>query len=297
MKRQFKILSLDGGGFAGVTTAKILQELNVRSCDFDLVAGTSTGAILGAGIRAGKSPQEILALYRERGSEIFPPYWKRVTGLRLTGGLLRPRYSSEPLKRILAEVFGDTAFGELPGKTIVNTYDISSKEFLCLRNWKTPYASRIVKDLVLSSASAPVYFPPNGTEVDGGIVVNNPTMVAVAAAIHLGVPLTNIFVLSVGTGFKKIPVEGISAKLGAVTWGVKFPSITLQGTSQVVDYQAREILPDGNYVRLNVPLNRAEDALDNASPTQYRDLIWDTEDYLRPLHLEEIRTAFGLVAN
>ncbi len=79
----FKILCLDGGGIRGAISARILQEVeqqlkehsgeNLRLNQyFDLIAGTSTGSILAAGLCVGKTPEELVQIYQERGLEIFP---------------------------------------------------------------------------------------------------------------------------------------------------------------------------------------------------------------------------------
>lgn len=77
----FKILSLDGGGIRGVITARILQEVERQIQQqqgkslheyFDLIAGTSTGSILTAGIAAKKNSSELVQLYQEQGKQIFP---------------------------------------------------------------------------------------------------------------------------------------------------------------------------------------------------------------------------------
>ena len=54
--RKFRILSIDGGGIRGIIPAKVLEELEVQIQKetpgiklyeyFDLICGTSTGAIL-----------------------------------------------------------------------------------------------------------------------------------------------------------------------------------------------------------------------------------------------------------
>ncbi|MBZ5673930.1 MAG: patatin-like phospholipase family protein [Acidobacteriia bacterium] len=53
-----RILSIDGGGYLGLTAAAYLEELehhfNARCSDqFDLFCGTSTGAIIALGLAAG----------------------------------------------------------------------------------------------------------------------------------------------------------------------------------------------------------------------------------------------------
>ncbi|NEQ70489.1 MAG: hypothetical protein F6K21_34365 [Symploca sp. SIO2D2] len=83
----YKILALDGGGFRGVISARILKEIEDKIKPkklheyFDLVAGTSTGSIIAAGIVIEKSADEILKIYRDDGEKIFPSHkrWLRNT--------------------------------------------------------------------------------------------------------------------------------------------------------------------------------------------------------------------------
>src|SRR4051794_25268827 len=84
MTQQLRVLSLDGGGMRGVYSAEYFAALsdafakkrNVAMLDlggaFDLVVGTSTGAILACGIAAGVPLRKIVSLYRDHGQEIFP---------------------------------------------------------------------------------------------------------------------------------------------------------------------------------------------------------------------------------
>ncbi len=85
--RDFRILSIDGGGIRGIFPAAVLADLeaalgagNSIVGHFDLVAGTSTGGILALGLGAGKSASEIRDLYMHRGPEIFPPVWDNILG-------------------------------------------------------------------------------------------------------------------------------------------------------------------------------------------------------------------------
>ena len=77
--RDFRILSLDGGGIKGLYALGFLAELEKRALAgspiggyFDLIAGTSTGGIIALGLSAGHSAQELLSLYLAHGAEIFP---------------------------------------------------------------------------------------------------------------------------------------------------------------------------------------------------------------------------------
>ena len=78
-----KILSLDGGGIRGALTAGYLEKLEkiiqdkyndpkMLLCDyFDLIGGTSTGAIIAALLATGKTATEVKDLYLKMGGEIF----------------------------------------------------------------------------------------------------------------------------------------------------------------------------------------------------------------------------------
>src|SRR6266849_5076869 len=65
-----RLLSLDGGGAKGFYTLGVLKEIEAMLgeplCErFDLIFGTSTGAIIAALLALGHSVDEIHALYRE----------------------------------------------------------------------------------------------------------------------------------------------------------------------------------------------------------------------------------------
>src|SRR5208283_110292 len=109
----FRILSIDGGGMKGVFPASFLATIE-KTIEgpigeyFDLIAGTSTGGILALGLGLGFQASELLELYRGRGNAIFPPsinerirHWLRS----------RNRYSPEPLRAALTDVFGQKLLG------------------------------------------------------------------------------------------------------------------------------------------------------------------------------------------
>ena len=67
-----RILSIDGGGIKGIFAAQFLarieEEYDIKICDyFDIIAGTSTGAIVAAALAVGMPAEEIVKLYDEYG--------------------------------------------------------------------------------------------------------------------------------------------------------------------------------------------------------------------------------------
>src|SRR5438552_2744512 len=107
-----KILSLDGGGIRGVITLEILAEMedklrrnlkkdeSFRLADyFDYIGGTSTGAIIAAGLSIGMSVKELLDFYINKGKDMFDKNFilKRWKAL----------YESGPLLEMLKDTFGE----------------------------------------------------------------------------------------------------------------------------------------------------------------------------------------------
>ena len=69
------ILSVDGGGIRGIIPLACLVQLEKKEGKpapelFDMVAGTSTGAIIAGGIALGLSARGLLALYRDLARNI-----------------------------------------------------------------------------------------------------------------------------------------------------------------------------------------------------------------------------------
>ena len=117
--RDFRILSIDGGGIRGIFPAAFLAGLEEQylggssvSSYFDLITGTSTGGIIGIGLGAGLRSSELRDLYLERGREIFPPTGAVARRMMRLSRFFRHRYDREPLVRVLSEYLGDRTLGE-----------------------------------------------------------------------------------------------------------------------------------------------------------------------------------------
>jgi len=70
------ILSIDGGGVRGIIPLSCLIQLEARegkTCRemFDMIAGTSMGAIIPAGLAIRISARGLLALYRNLAAQAF----------------------------------------------------------------------------------------------------------------------------------------------------------------------------------------------------------------------------------
>lgn len=263
-----KMLSIDGGGIRGVLAISILkaieEETNRPIADmFEVIAGTSTGSIVAASIALNISMDNILESYKTYGEKIFVRQAKV--------GLFKSVYNDRYLRRLLKKVFGEKTLGDIEKPLLIPAVDIThGKPFIHRSNYghgENGDLSIKVWDAVLSSCSAPVYFPPNNVEnrylsIDGGLWANNPSLVCITDAVHyFNASLADINIISIGTGQQRIDFSIDSEKF----WGVKhwlpfhFPSmkvtpklldLALNLSSESISYHCQLLLKD-HYLRIN----------------------------------------------
>jgi len=179
-----RVLSIDGGGVRGVIPAVFLGRIqalvrekhrqSLTEC-FDFVAGTSTGAVIAAGVAIGVSVDRLLRLYRERAREIFP-YQRRWSpqrlGLILQYGLSAPKYDADPLKAVLKSVLGRRTVGSVDNlRLLIPFYDTLQRETQFIKNYPDPHnpSPRFepvpLWEAALCSASAPTFFPAHRLKI------------------------------------------------------------------------------------------------------------------------------------
>jgi hypothetical protein len=231
--RPRRMLALDGGGIRGLATLGILEQLEklVRERTglklgdyFDYIAGTSTGAIIAAGLSRGMTVADLVEFYRSCGKQMFEPAFliERVKYF----------YTADPLKRKLQDVFGeDTRLGagKLKCLLLVVTKNVTTDSpWPISSNPDAKYNDRSRPDcnlqiplwqLVRASTAAPVYFPPEILQwdpnnksrtfvfADGGVTPhNNPAFLLYRMATDPAYRLNwktgeqNMLIVSVGTG-------------------------------------------------------------------------------------------------
>jgi hypothetical protein len=230
-----KLLALDGGGIRGVVTLEVLGRIEemlraetsagddfVLADYFDYIGGTSTGAVIAAGLAAGRRVDELLRLYTEHGEEMFD---KASLLLRYR---YRYRYDSEHLQNLLKKVLGrDTTLGSedlrclllmvLRNATTDSPWPLSNNPRAVYNDRKRPDCNLDLPlwQLVRASTAAPVYFPPEVISVgprdfvfvDGGVTMyNDPAfqlfLMATLDAYRLGwsASESELLLVSVGTG-------------------------------------------------------------------------------------------------
>ena len=259
----FRVLSLDGGGARGVYTASFLttieELLRVRIGDhFDLIVGTSSGAMIALALALGMPARRILDLYLQRGAEIF-------ANPRRFGMLLRPKYDNAPLRQALQAAFGQRALNDVLTPVCITSYELTSSY---PRIWKDDHAPDILNGgdepawaIALASSAAPIYLPgaqviDDDSHVDGGLFANNPALIGLTEAVHyFHQPLGRIRILSVGTGesAERIPHEK-ARDMGVWEWRTSLYEHMLIAQARIAHEIARRLLRAGQYHRINIPL-------------------------------------------
>lgn len=238
-----KMLSLDGGGIRGLLTLEILLQLETQlkaalkkdggftlSDYFDYIGGTSTGAIIAAGLSLGMTISELLEFYVKRGEAMFDKAFliKRVKYF----------YNDGPLLKELQKIFGtgdiDLRSGRFKTLFLAVTMNRSTDSPWPISNIPGAKYNNPARDdcnlriplyqLVRASTAAPVYFRPETLQwdpknpektfvfVDGGVTpYNNPAFLMYRMATQAAYGLNwktgekELLIASVGTGSAASP--------------------------------------------------------------------------------------------
>jgi predicted acylesterase/phospholipase RssA len=206
----FRILALSGGGFKGLFSARVLAAVENQTgrqiaSSFEMIAGTSIGAIVALAAAAGVPMSKLVEKLRELGPSVFP---EKRWPMSVLSGVFAPMYSTEKLRTFLDELFEDRTIGDLQAAVVVPSVNITTGR---PKIFKTPHhqnffrdKSVLISEVALASAAAPIFFPlaTVGNEVfaDGGLYATSPDLIAAhEAEIWLEVDRSDIHILSVGT--------------------------------------------------------------------------------------------------
>ncbi len=273
--RPYRVLSLDGGGMRGIYTAAFLARLtgyfarirDLPALDlgrgFDLITGTSTGAIVGCALAIGRPMSEVVALYREHGRRIFR---HRIGGMwsalfRAACGSCFVRAGDKALREALKGVLGQTTMQDVYG---MRSISLSIPAILMSdhRSWvfkKTPGSGvrdddYPLVDVCMASSAAPIYRSlaaiedPNDPEsppqvfADGGLWANNPVLVGLVDALKVA-SARPIQMFSLGTCPRPegdhLDAKSAHRSLAAWRFGAKVAPLGISAQEFAFDHMAR----------------------------------------------------------
>ena len=248
-----RVLTLDGGGAKGFYTLGVLKEIEAMvGCPlhqkFDLVFGTSTGAIIASLIALGHDVDSILQLYRKHVPTVMS---QKTAPAR-----------SQALKNLASEVFGDTTFSDVKTGVGIVTAKWLTERPMIFKGSVAQAHGRVgtfvpgfgvsIADAVKASCSAYPFFERTivrtsmGEDVeliDGGYCANNPTLYAIADAVQaLQSDRKDIRLVSVGVGVYPDPKPSFLMRMAKkYLVSVQLLQKTLEINTQSMD-QLRQIL-------------------------------------------------------
>lgn len=243
-----RILSLDGGGVRGAISIgflekleKVVEEIEGKPtllCDwFDLIGGTSTGAIIAGALALGYRAAEVRKFYELLGPRVFRRSLWRIQGL----------ISKFDRLKLIAELDAIVGTRKLDTDDLRTGFCMVAKRldtgscWVIANNpksqfWDTPANASFVGNrhyhlsrLIRASAAAPYFFDPEfieivaneppGMFIDGALTPhNNPALqlflYAALPQYGLAWPLgsDNLTIVSVGTGYTRpgMALDGMS---------------------------------------------------------------------------------------
>ncbi len=273
--RLFRVLCLDGGGAKGFYTLGALKEIEAlaecRLCEkFDLIYGTSTGAIIAALLGLGQSVDEVEALYRKHVVTVMARWL--------------PSQKTAALETLAAEVFRELKFDAFKTDMgIVGTRWKEERPIIFKTNRRQAFLGKAtfepgfgctIGDAVVGSCSAYPFFKKKfvttsrGEKIevrDGGFVANNPTLYAIVDATEsLGLARRDVRVVSIGVGeypTPKLPAWSLRK------WASKLPTMvflqkTMEISSQSMDELRKVLFREVETVRIHARYTQPDMATD-----------------------------------
>lgn len=259
--REFKILSIDGGGIKGLYSSCVLAHFEEQhncliSDHFDMLCGTSTGGLIALAASLKIPMSKVCDFYRNEGPKIFPTYKKNVIlslflGKGSTWGDVKQiarggKFSDVQLRKSLTDIFGETKIEESNNYLCIPSFTITKGEPVVFKkdhhNLVRDDKARYV-DVALATSAAPTFFPMAEIDyfdhkqfIDGGVWANNPTMVGLLEALQYfvgkGKDFDSVNVLSVSslsmTGGKP---PGLKRERSFVNWRKDLFETSMSGQS------------------------------------------------------------------
>lgn len=277
-KKPFQILALSGGGYLGLYSSEILARLEDRagrpigSC-FDLIAGTSVGGILAAGVSLDVPAARMRDLFIERGKDIFSSRPRPKFGWIDAGrSLLGSKYDGRALRSVVSEIIGDqTTIAACKHRLIIPAVNMTKGSVQIFKTGHHPDFTldpkRRLVDVVMATSAAPTYFPlaevDHAYYADGGLVANAPDQCGLHEATHfLKQDVCQVSILSIGTTSTGFSLKrAMGRNLGSAKWMMRGRLLRtiVSSQQQIVDYMLRHQLGD-RYLRIDATQSEEQQA-------------------------------------
>lgn len=278
-QRVRRALCIEGGGMRGIYSAAYLGALaaayskkrQVESLDlgkaFDLIAGTSTGAILACALAKGVPMNRVVDIYAKKGPEIFSRKVPSTAFGALVQSITRPKINRRGAAALHAALSADDALGSTKVIDIWRDRGIAlaipAVEMSHHGAWvfKTPHLSNskdrdgnfTLAEVCMATSAAPIFRSmfqvgnPDGpgtfTFVDGGLWANNPILVALIDMMEMVEEDDSIEIFCLGTcpppSGDQVKPDEVDRGLREWRFGANVPGVAIAAQQFAYDHMAR----------------------------------------------------------
>jgi patatin-like phospholipase/acyl hydrolase len=229
MPKAIRILSIDGGGILGIIPATVLEYLEkkmgkpIADC-FHIVAGTSTGSVLGAGLCRPIDPlsaEEARLQYIKDCPQIFDrSLWRRIESL---DGTRDERFDERNLETVLGNTFDSLKLSDIRYTHFMTcAYEMDKRIPILFRSWKAQgkllkhekgetqqNQDFYLRDVLWAVTAAPTVFEPARISnmarekfdlIDAAVFENSPARLALTQARKIYPNNKSFLIVSLGCG-------------------------------------------------------------------------------------------------
>lgn len=295
----FQALSLSGGGFRGLFTAQVLAEIEEAAGvpvgrRFDLVCGTSIGALIATAIAFEVPMRRVVDVFATHGTALFPPDQRPSSLMGWAREFWRhrhsPRYSMAPLREVMAALIDPQAtLADALHPVAIATVDARTGT---PRTFRSPHHADFVSDggirvmdAAAGAAAAPTFFEMASVDgsmyVDAGLFATAPDLIALSEIAHrFGVGAESTRMLSVGTTTASygLPAQ-LGCNMGYLDWfdDQRLVCLTMAAQQQFADQFLRGQLHDRYYRLDHAPTpdeqTRLGSGIDVSTQAAYQTLV------------------------
>ncbi|MGZ4033482.1 MAG: patatin-like phospholipase family protein [Bacteroidia bacterium] len=256
------------------------------------------------------SLDDIMNVYINRGHEIFPAQTGIIGSLDKAKDMISPKYGTDGIAKVFTDIVKNHRLTDVLNNILVSSYDLTNNQPLFFKSRSArsnPAQDALLYDICRATSAGPTYLPsyefnypgeltespapnPKRNCIDGGVFVNNPSLAALSefskyfkdyipAEGQADIDYNNVFVLSLGTGSYTSQIsDADSQHKGELFWAQNISDIMMRGVNRSTDYAMKEMMIEGNYLRLNISIDtEIHSEMDNCSAETTRYLIQVTQ--------------------
>ena len=294
-----KIIAFSGGGVRGIGAASICANIEYitekpMADMFHMFAGTSTGAIIAAGltmknphsggIKSLYSAEDIVNLYTSECKTIFTPR-------RSLRSFFVSKYKTKPAYKTFEKLFKNVKLSDIRDDCdlLIPYYNLTNNRtgFFKSHKARDVALSRTqdfyLKDVIGSTTAAPTYFKEFKlntvhnkdhsnvlktnyvSAVDGGIAANDPALCALTEAMSIYPSADSFLLVSMGTGHC---VSEVRPK-GLLGWATSISTVLMDNASEMTGHMLKKFGMYSNkpvfFSRLQFDISKTYADMDNTN--------------------------------